>query len=341
MTFPWANTILLLLVAVELISGVFGLTAGSADRAFHLQIHRVAGYGIVAVLAWKTVNVIGSLRWPQPAAARLLSLTLTALLLTTLALGLAWSLAGPFHWWLFSGVSWHIYIGAGLAPLLVWHAWYMVRGTPIGYWAERRLFFRLTGAAVVGVVGWQASETIARAAELPGTSRRFTGSYNAGDFSGNDFPRVSWLNDRPQRIDVGAWTLDVFGAVEQSVTLTYADLVGQTELTATLDCTGGWHSTQMWSGVPLADVLTRAAPTRDARSIVVRSVTGYYRRFSLDAANDFVLATSVSGEILEHGHGYPLRLVAPGRRGFEWVKWVTEIEVSEAPAWWQPPLPVR
>jgi len=43
---------------------------------------------------------------------------------------------------------------------------------------------------------------------------------------------------------------------------------------------------------------------------------------------------------LSLGHGGPLRLVAPGRRGFWWVKWVTEVVVDDRPAWWQPPFPL-
>ena len=42
-----------------------------------------------------------------------------------------------------------------------------------------------------------------------------------------------------------------------------------------------------------------------------------------------------------HGHGFPARLVAPGKRGFEWVKWVTSIQVNESPKWLQPPLPLQ
>jgi DMSO/TMAO reductase YedYZ molybdopterin-dependent catalytic subunit len=35
------------------------------------------------------------------------------------------------------------------------------------------------------------------------------------------------------------------------------------------------------------------------------------------------------------------RLVAPGHRGYDWVKWVAELEVSGDPGWLEPPLPLR
>ena len=326
---------------MEMVSGFFGLTSGSEDRAVHMQLHRISGYGILAVLAWKVVNVARSFRWPRRKSVRLASLALGIVLVATLALGLVWSVVGQFRWWLFSGLSWHIYAGAALAPLLLWHSWYMLKGFPVSFWAERRLVLRAGALALAGLIGWQITEGIARAAALGGSTRRFTGSYEAGSYSGNDFPRVSWLNDRPGRIDTEGWTLRVFGTVENELALGYGDLAGSSEVTATIDCTGGWYSTQRWQGVPLADVLSRAGPAEATRSVVVRSVTGYYRRFSMEAAEGFLLATHVTGERLSHGHGFPLRLAAPGRRGFEWVKWVTEIEVSEVPAWWQPPLPIQ
>ncbi len=341
MRYPWANILLLLFLATEMVSGFFGLISGSEDRAVYMELHRISGYGILAVLAWKVVNVARSFRWPRPKSVRLPSLALAIVLVATLALGLLWSVVGQFGWWLFSGLSWHIYAGAALVPLLLWHAWYMLKGFPVAFWVERRLVLRAGALALAGLVGWQLTEGVARAAALGGSTRRFTGSYEAESFSGNDFPRVSWLNDSPKRIDTERWTLRVFGAVDEELSIGYEELVGESEVTATIDCTGGWYSTQRWEGVPLADILSRARPIRPARSVVVRSVTGYYRRFSMEAAAGFLLATHVTGERLSHGHGFPLRLAAPGRRGFEWVKWVTEIEVSETPAWWQPPLPIQ
>ena len=341
MTYPWANTLLLLFIGAELVSGYFGLTSGSEERAFHLQVHRVAGYGILAVLGWKTVNVIRSLKWPVRAGVRTASMVLTVLLVLTLALGFVWAWVGPFKWGPFSGVSWHIYVGVALVPLLGWHAWHMVRHLQIRFLAERRLMLRAAGLAAVGFVGWRLSEGAVQAADLSGQSRRFTGSYEAGSFSGNRFPRVSWLNDSPARVNVEEWNLDVSGVAERRLTLSYDDLLRDEEMVATIDCTGGWHSTQQWSGVWLSEILEAVEPSESARSVVVRSVTGYYRRFSLDSARGFLLATHVGGETLSHDHGYPVRLVAPGRRGFEWIKWVSEIEMSDAPVWWQPPLPVQ
>ncbi len=74
--------------------------------------------------------------------------------------------------------------------------------------------------------------------------------------------------------------------------------------------------------------------------MTVRSVTGYARRFSLEEAEGYLLSTRVGGDPLSHRHGFPLRLVAPGKRGYDWVKWVTAVEVNDTGKWWQPPLPL-
>ena len=63
----------------------------------------------------------------------------------------------------------------------------------------------------------------------------------------------------------------------------------------------------------------------------VISRTGYRWSFGLADARGLLLATHVGDEPLTHGHGAPCRLVAPGRRGFQWVKWVERIEVHEDP----------
>ena len=345
MAHPWANVFILIVGGVSLASGFFGLLGGAPEWAPALFVHRVSGYGLVALLGWKGRNIAAPLfnrrLWQRRPALLLGGLALLALLLTTLSLGLVWSFSGYFASLGFSGLSWHIYLALLLAPLVLWHVQRHSWTLRTRFWVERRSFLRFAALSVAGVALWQTGKLAAGALDLPGTERRFTGSYERSSFAGNRFPTTSWLNDNPAPIDKDGWRLKVSGLVEQKLDLSLADLTDRNgSLKATLDCTGGWHSTQEWDGVPLLDVLERAGADPDARSVAVRSITGYQRRFTMEEAREYLLATHVGGEPLWHGHGSPVRLVAPGKRGFEWVKWVTSVHVSDAPSWWQSPLPL-
>jgi DMSO/TMAO reductase YedYZ molybdopterin-dependent catalytic subunit len=51
-------------------------------------------------------------------------------------------------------------------------------------------------------------------------------------------------------------------------------------------------------------------------------------RLSPEELNGALLATHVAGRPLPDGNGAPLRLVAPTRRGLDWIKWVDRIDVT-------------
>lgn len=146
-----------------------------------------------------------------------------------------------------------------------------------------------------------------------------------------------WMFDRPAVIDQTRWRLQVTGAVAKPLTFAYAELAAlpQHEMQAILDCTGGWYSAQSWQGVMVDELLQQARLEQDALAISFVAVTGYRWSLPLGEARTALLALRVGGEALTHGHGAPLRLVAPGRRGFQWVKWVTEIKVLTATDWRQ------
>jgi DMSO/TMAO reductase YedYZ molybdopterin-dependent catalytic subunit len=101
--------------------------------------------------------------------------------------------------------------------------------------------------------------------------------------------------------------------------------------TGSLDCTGGFYTTQRWRGISIGHLLDHVSLHEDARYVSLISVTGYRWSLPLEEARTALLATHIEREPLSHEHGYPLRLVAPDRRGFEWVKWINRIEVLTAP----------
>ena len=172
---------------------------------------------------------------------------------------------------------------------------------------------------------------------LPGAQRRLTGSYELGSLQADALPVTQWLFDSVPVVDSGTWRLELrAGGLRR---WTYAELLAfDDRLRATLDCTGGFYSVQDWSGVWLSRLLPSGV---SGSSMHVRSITGYDRRFPLREASQLLLATRLGGVPLQPGHGFPVRVIAPGRRGYWWVKWVTAITVDDLPAWWQLPFPVQ
>jgi DMSO/TMAO reductase YedYZ molybdopterin-dependent catalytic subunit len=192
----------------------------------------------------------------------------------------------------------------------------------------------LTGGAV-GL--YAAAAGAVSALGLPGARRRFTGSYETGSFRPEAMPTTSWLLDAVPTVDPDRWRLTVKdGQGLQELTLAQLT-ASDTQVRATLDCTSGWYSRQDWTGVPLGTLLRRGPGTQ---SVYVHSVTGYWVRFPIHDLDRLILATQVGGAPLSADHGFPARLVAPGRRGYWWVKWVDRIEVQATPSWWQPPFPI-
>ena len=77
----------------------------------------------------------------------------------------------------------------------------------------------------------------------------------------------------------------------------------------------------------------------DTRSFRVTSATGYSRLLPMAGASTTYLAVGYGGRPLRRGHGAPVRLVAPGRRGPWWVKWVVDVAPDDRPWWLQLPFP--
>jgi DMSO/TMAO reductase YedYZ molybdopterin-dependent catalytic subunit len=341
------NLALLVVLVVALASGGLAFAAGTGWGRPVVIGHGAAGLAVLALAPWKSVIVRRGLA-RRSGAARWTSVGFAVAVLTAVAAGLAHATgllraAGPVS-------AMQVHVGAALVavPLLAWHAaargGVRVRRTDL----SRRALLR--AGAVVGAAGLLLGvlEGATRLAGLPGARRRFTGSFPvaaagtggpAGGAAAPDparIPVTQWLDDRVQAIDPDRWRLRVRSG-PSTRDWTYQELAGFADrVDAVLDCTGGWYARASWEGA----WLDRLLPAGGSGSVVVISRTGYRRRLPLGGAGGLLLATRVDGRPLSAGHGFPARLVAPGRRGFWWVKWVTAIEVDPTPWWRQPPFPL-
>lgn len=333
---PGRQTNLALLVVLLLAfgTGVATIAIGSPDGAWVAIGHGICGMAVVLLIPWKSRVVRGGLR--RARLTRWLSLLLAALALLTLLAGLGYatglvrSIAGESGLWV------HIAVALMLVPLVVWHVWAR-RIRPRRTDLSRRAMLR-AGALAVGAAGlYAASEAAINVLGLPGARRRFTGSYETASFRPDAMPTTSWLLDAVPTVDPDRWRLTIkAGQGRRELTLAQLTAYG-TRVQATLDCTSGWYSDQDWTGVPLGTLLQREP---GAQSVYVHSVTGYWVRFPIHDLDLLLLATQAGGAPLSPDHGFPVRLVAPGQRGYWWVKWVDRVELQTTPSWWQPPFPV-
>jgi DMSO/TMAO reductase YedYZ molybdopterin-dependent catalytic subunit len=239
-----------------------------------------------------------------------------------LASGAVWSTLGARAVAGYTVLAWHALLGAVLGAGVLLHARVRAKRPRARDLLDRRQFLTAAAMGAGALVAWRAQ----RAPGLPGARRRFTGSYDAGAA----FPVTSWVADSPPPLGPGH-RVAVTGLVRRPLSLAAADLDRGDELVATLDCTGGFYTTQRWRGTTLGRLLDEAGVTREATHVRVISHTGYRWSFALPAARSLLLATHVAGAPLSRGHGAPARLVAPGHRGWHWVKWVERIELHSGP----------
>lgn len=315
-------------------TGLLSLVSGDDRSAWVWGLHSIGGAALGLVVGWKLRRVwrrlIEPRRWDRRSLA---GAAATALVLAALLSGWVWSSGGDLYVAGFNLLNWHITVGIVLTLAVVLHALLRARPLrrtdllPVAAQARRRQLLQLGMIGATALAAHWLQRPVAAALGWRGARRRWTGSYEVGSFAGNAFPATSWIADRPLPLPADTYRLAVVGLVRTPLSLPLSAIPADDQLTATLDCTGGFFSTQHWQGVQLQRLIAAAGPLPAATHVRVESITGYRWSFPLAEAATLLLAASVGDEPLAHGHGAPLRLVAPGRRGFQWIKWVVRIEL--------------
>jgi hypothetical protein len=331
MSTPALDRLLAILIVAQVATGLMTLRAGVPAAAPLFWAHGLLGGALLVASLEKLRRSVGPAirrrRWGPLALGSVLSLLVGA----ALAGGFAWVASGRIlsigPWTI---LTLHVFAGLAVVPIVVFHLlprrWRLLRhsrrdGRPM----SRRTMLGLGAVAVLGAAAWGGANLLDR---LRGGVRRFTGSrwLPAGGIP----PPTTFYGEPAPPIEAETWRLAVTGRVARPLTLDRAGLsaLGEVERDETLDCTGGWVMTTRWRGVPLLRVLEAAGAQPAVAFVRVRSVTGWMVTLEHREFETALLATGVAGVDLPAGNGAPCRLVAPRRRGLDWIKWVAEIQVG-------------
>ena len=137
------------------------------------------------------------------------------------------------------------------------------------------------------------------------------------------------------RVNPKTWHLEIEGRVSAPLRLTYVELLALPwlERAVLLICPGVFVQHGLWSGFSLGPLLDRAGAARDASRVTVEGPLGQHVKTASYPLDDIrsgrvFLCHHVNGEPLPVKHGYPLRVVAGGYYGYDWIKYASRIRVA-------------
>jgi DMSO/TMAO reductase YedYZ molybdopterin-dependent catalytic subunit len=140
-----------------------------------------------------------------------------------------------------------------------------------------------------------------------------------------------------------SWRLRIDGEVQRPVELDYATLrkLPAVEVTKTLECISNFVarcelapfgcdliSTARWKGVRVAELLALAGGLKPGVvSLATIAADEFTTALPIEAAlaEDTLLVYEMNGQVLPRDHGYPARVLVPGRYGMKNAKWVVAL----------------
>lgn len=158
------------------------------------------------------------------------------------------------------------------------------------------------------------------------------------EYEGQNLSSISSFRENSirgiQYVNASNYSLTIGGLVNKTVEYTYDEVVSgfqKYQKVVTLHCIEGWSVDILWEGFLMEDLLNEADFNPDAVAVIFYAYDGYSTALPLDyiLENDILIAYKMNGLVLPPERGFPFQLVAESKFGYKWIKWITEIEVSD------------
>jgi DMSO/TMAO reductase YedYZ molybdopterin-dependent catalytic subunit len=142
--------------------------------------------------------------------------------------------------------------------------------------------------------------------------------------------------------DLATWDFRVWGEVENPISLDWDQFneLPKTDNVQDIHCVTRWSrfDTQ-FRGVHWRELAELVRPRPSARYVVAHAEQGFTANVPLEFLEheEALLATEADGEPLTPDHGWPLRLVIPGKYFWKSAKWLRGLELrsSDQPGFWE------
>jgi DMSO/TMAO reductase YedYZ molybdopterin-dependent catalytic subunit len=142
--------------------------------------------------------------------------------------------------------------------------------------------------------------------------------------------------------DLETWDFRVWGEVDEPLTLSWAEFssLPTVEVTQDIHCVTRWSRFDTtFRGLPWTEIEMRIGARPGARYAIAHAEQGFTSNVPVSFLRDerALLATHADGEPLALEHGWPLRLVIPGKYFWKSAKWLRGIELSavDKPGFWE------
>ena len=157
------------------------------------------------------------------------------------------------------------------------------------------------------------------------------------EYEGQDLSLINDFRENsirgPQQINESTYSLAITGLVNQTIEFSYNEIINdfqKYQKVTTLHCVEGWSVTILWEGFLLEEILEKVEISPDSEVVIFYAYDGYSTSLPLDYIRnqEIILAYKMNGVILPPERGFPFQLVAESKYGYKWIKWITEIELS-------------
>ena len=184
----------------------------------------------------------------------------------------------------------------------------------------------LTNSPIIGTVAETTDET------------KTLENVEIREYEGEDLSSINAFRENsikgPQYVNAENYTLTVSGLVNNELQLTYDEVVNDYqhfEKVVTLHCVEGWSVTILWEGILVKDLIEAAEIDPNATTAIFYAYDGYSTSVPLDYIidNNILMAYKMNNVTLPPERGFPFQLVAESKWGYKWIKWITEIELSD------------